>query len=102
MQTPPTGLRCIPRRNLHHLHSRPDRFVADHPLQLGKTPFVRAFRFARLTNPLEVFKDDSLVVRSRLSHDLFANAVIGVRDETSLSTRDTLERSFGALAAVGL
>jgi hypothetical protein len=33
---------------------------------------------------------------------LFADAVIGVRDKTPLATRDTLERSFGALATVGL
>jgi hypothetical protein len=71
-------------------------------LKLGKTPFVNAFRLAGLANPVEIFKDDPLIVRFRVSHDLFADAVIGVRDKTSLSTRDTLERSFGALAAVGL
>jgi hypothetical protein len=71
-------------------------------LQLGKTPFVDAFRLAGLTNPVEVFKDDPLIVRFRISHDLFADAVIGIRDKTPLTTRDTFERAFGALAAVGL
>src|SRR5215470_14888081 len=102
MQTSRTGLRRVPRRNSHNLHSRPGRLVADHPLKFGKTPFVNAFRLASFTNPIEVFKDDPLIVRLGVSHDLFADAVIGVRDETPLTTRDTLERPFGALAAVGL
>ena len=38
----------------------------------------------------------------RVGHDLFADAVIGVRDKTPLKARDTLERAFGALTAVGL
>jgi hypothetical protein len=71
-------------------------------LQLGKTPFVDAFRLAGLTNPAQVFQDDPLIVRFRISHDLFTDAVIGVRDKTPLTARDALERSFGALAAVGL
>src|SRR5262245_2317200 len=33
---------------------------------------------------------------------IIADAVIDVRDKTPLTTRDTLERSFGALTAVGL
>jgi len=102
MQTSRTGLRCVPRRNYRDLHARPGRLVADHPLKFGKTPFVNAFRLASFTNPIEVFKDDPLIVRLGVSHDLFADAVIGVRDETPLTTRDTLERPFGALAAVGL
>ena len=102
MQTSRTGLRRIPRRNFNHFHSRPGRLVADHLLKLGKTPFVNAFRFARLTNPVEVFQNDPLIIRLRVSHYLFADAVIGVRDKTSLSTRDTLERLLGALATVGL
>src|SRR5215467_6268988 len=102
MQTSRTGLRRVPWVNIYDLHAIPGRFVADHPLQLGKTPFVNAFRFACLTNPVEVFKDDPLIVRFRVSHDLLADAVIGIRDKTLLTTRDTLERSFGALATVGL
>src|SRR5262245_7880830 len=100
MQTSRTGLRCVPRRNYHDLHTCPGRLVADHLLKLGKTPFVNAFRLAGLTNPIEVFNDDPLIVRFRGSHNLFTDAVIGVRDETPLTTRDTLERAFGALAAV--
>src|SRR5215470_3940945 len=102
MQTSRTGLRRVPRVDIYDLHSRPGRLVADHPLQLRKAPGVNAFRFARLTNPVEVFEDDPLIVRVGVSHDLFADAVIGVRDKTPLTTRDTLERSFGALATVGL
>src|SRR5262249_35334197 len=102
MQTSRTGLRCVLGRDSDDLHSRPGRLVADHPLKFGKTPFVNAFRLAGLTNPIEVFKDDPLIVRLGISHDLFADAVIGVRDETTLTARDTLERAFGALAAVGL
>jgi len=102
MQTSRTGLRRVPRRNYHDLHTRLGRLVADHPLQLGKTPFVNAFRFARLTNIAEVFKDDPLIVRFSVGHDLLTDTVIGVRDKTPLTTRDTLERSFGALTAVGL
>ena len=102
MQTSRTGLRRVPRVDINDFHSRTGRLVADHPLKLGKTPFVNAFRLARLANPVEVFKDDPLIVRFRRSHDLFADAVIGVRDKTPLTTRDTLERAFGALAAVGL
>src|SRR5262249_5222711 len=71
-------------------------------LKFGETPFVNAFRLAGLTDPFEVFQDDPLIARLGVSHDLFADAVIGVRDETSLTTRDTLERSFGALTAVSL
>ena len=102
MQTSRTGLRRVTRRNSHDLHSRPSRLVADHPLKFGKTPFVNALRLARLTNPVEIFEDDPLIVRFRVSNDLFADAVIGVRDKTALTTRDALERSFGALTAVGL
>ena len=102
MQTSRTGLRCVPRRDCDDLHSRLGRLVADHLLKFGETPFVNAFRLARLTNPVEVFQDDPLIVRFRVSHDLFADAVIGARDKTPLTTRDTLERAFGALAAVGL
>src|SRR5262245_26439507 len=102
MQTSRTGLRRIPWRNKHDLHSCTGRLVADHLLKFGKTPGVNAFRFASLTNPVEVFEDDPLIVRYRVGHDLFADAVIGVRDKTPLATRDTLERSFGALATVGL
>src|SRR5215468_1928066 len=51
---------------------------------------------------IEVFNDDPLIVCLGVRDDLFADSVIGVRDETPLSTRDTLERLFGALAAVGL
>src|SRR5262245_34841845 len=102
MQTSRTGLRRVPRIDINDLYSLPGRLVADHPLQLGKTPFVNTFRFARLTNPVEVFHDDPLIVRLGVSHDLFADAVIGVRDKTPLATRDTLERPLGALTAVGL
>src|SRR5215813_9861618 len=102
MQTSRTGLRRVPRRDRDDLHSRPGCLVADHPLKLAKTPGVNAFRLARLTNPVEVFQDDPLIVRLGVSHDLFADAVIGVRDKMPLTTRDTLERAFGALTAVGL
>src|SRR6266511_4392775 len=101
MQTPRTGLRCVPGRDSDDLHSRPGRLVADHPLKFGKTPFVNAFRLAGLTNPVEVFEDDPLIVRLGVSHDLFADAVIGVRDKTPLTARDTFERAFGTLTAVG-
>src|SRR5262252_1109375 len=102
MQTSRTGLRRVTRVDIYDLHSLPGRLVADHPLKLGKTPLVNAFRLAGLTNPAQVFQNDLLIVRFRVSHDLFADAVIGVRDKTSLTTRDKPERSFGALAAVGL
>src|SRR5262249_39167955 len=102
MQTSRTGLRSVPWGDIYDFHSHSGRLVPDHPLQLSKAPFVNAFRLARFTNPFEVFKDDPLIVRFRISHDLFADAVIGVRDETPLSTRDTRKRPFGALAAVGL
>src|SRR5262245_47013739 len=102
MQTSRTGLRSVPGRDGADLHARPGRLVADHPLKFGETPFVNAFRLARLTNPVEVLQDDPLIVRLGVSHDLFADAVIGVRDKTPLTTRDTLEGAFGALTAVGL
>src|SRR5262252_9530383 len=102
MQTSRTGLRRVPRVYINDLNSLPGRLVADHPLQLRETPLMNAFRLAGLTNPIEVFEDDPLIVRFRVSHDSFADAVVGVRDKTPLTARDTLERSFGALAAVGL
>src|SRR5215468_9207094 len=102
MQTSRTALRRVPRRNSHHLHSCAGRLVANHLLKFSEAPFVNAFRLAGLTNPVEVFEDDPLIVRPGVSHDLFADAVIGVRDKTPLTTRDTLERPFSALAAVGL
>src|SRR5262249_22220293 len=91
MQTSRTGLRCVPRRDRDNLHSRLGRLVADHLLKFGKTPFVNAFRLAGLTDTVEVFQDDPLIIRPGVSHDLFADAVIGVRDKTPLTTRDTLE-----------
>src|SRR5215475_8421250 len=102
MQTSRTGLRRVPRRNSHHLHSYAGRLVANHLLEFSEAPFVNAFRLAGLTNPVEIFEDDPLIVRPGVSHELFADAVIGVRDKTPLTTRDTLERPFSALAAVGL
>src|SRR5215475_9788676 len=85
MQTPRTGLRRVPWVDIYDLHSHSRRLVADHPLQLGKTPGVNAFRLAGLSNPVEVFQDDPLIIRFRVSHDLFADAVIGVRDKTPLT-----------------
>src|SRR6516165_3470176 len=102
MQTSRTGLRRVPRVDIYDLHSLPGRLVADHLLKFGKTPFVNAFRLAGLTNPVEVFQDDPLIIRFRVSHDLFTDAVIGVRDEPPLTAGDTRKRPFGALAAVGL
>src|SRR5262245_21670215 len=102
MQTSRTALRRVPWRDGADLHPGPGRLVADHLLKFGKTPFVNAFRLAGLADPLEVFKDDPLIIRFRVGHDLFADAVIGVRDKTLLTSRDSLERSLGALAAVGL
>jgi len=102
MQTSRTGLRSIPRRYINDFYTPSGRLVADHPLQLRETPFVNAFRLAGLTNPAEIFQGYPLIVRFRVGHDLFADAVIGVRDKTPLTTRDALERSFGALTAVGL
>src|SRR5215813_8330149 len=90
MQTSRTGLRRVPWVDINDLHSLPGRLVADHPLQLRKAPGVNAFRFASLTNPAQVFKDDPLIIRFRVGHDLFADAVISVRDKTPLTTRDTL------------
>ena len=102
MQTSRTGLRRVSWVDIYDLHSRLGRLVADHLLKFGETPFMNAFRLARLTNPVEVFEDDPLIVRFRVSHDLFADAVIGVRDKTPLTARDTRKRPFGALTAVGL
>src|SRR5215467_4165130 len=102
MQTSRTGLRRIPWRNINDFHTRSGRLVPDHLLKFSETPFVNAFRLAGLSNPVEIFKDDPLIVRLRVSNDLFADAMIGVRDETPLTSRDTLERLFGALATVGL
>src|SRR5215475_494814 len=102
MQTSRTGLRRVPWVDIYDLHTHHGRLVADHLLKFGKTPFVYAFRLAGLTNPVQVFQDDPLIIRFSIGHDLFADAVIGVRDKTPLMTRDTLERSLGALAAVGL
>src|SRR5215472_5007397 len=90
MQTSRTGLRRVPRVDINDLHSLPGRLVADHPLKPGKTPLVNAFRLPGLTNPAQVFQNDPLIVRFRVGHDLFADAVVGVRDKTSLTTRDTL------------
>src|SRR5215475_8491999 len=92
---------CIEAK-LPRPHTRPGRLVADHPLKFGKTPFVNAFRLTRFANPVEVFQDNPSIVRLGVGDDLFTDAVIGVRDETPLTTRDTLERPFGALTAVGL
>src|SRR5215471_1728153 len=102
MQTSRTGLRRVTRVDIYDLHSLPGRLVADHPLKLGKTPLVNAFRLPGLTNPAQVFQNDPLIIRFRVGHDLFANAVIGVRDKTPLTARDTRKRPFGALTAVGL
>ena len=90
MQTSRTGLRRVPWVDIYDLHSRLGRLVADHLLKFGETPLMNAFRLAGLTNPVEVFQDDPLIIRFRVSHDLFADAVIGVRDKTPLTTRDTL------------
>src|SRR5215467_7020586 len=90
MQTSRTGLRRVPRVDIYDLHSLPGRLVADHLLKFGKAPGLNAFRLAGLTNPAQVFKNDPLIVRFRVSHDLFADAMIGARDKTPLTTRDTL------------
>src|SRR5262249_25997567 len=71
-------------------------------LEVRQNSIRERIRLTRFANPVEVFQDDPLIVCLGVRDDLFADAVIGVRDETPLSTRDTLERLFGALAAVGL
>src|SRR6516162_3471924 len=90
MQTSRTGLRRVAWVDIYDLHSRLGRLVADHLLKFGETPFVNAFRLAGLTNPVEVFQDDPLIIRLGVSHDLFTDAEIGVRDEPPLTARDTL------------
>src|SRR5262249_42850008 len=90
MHTSRTGLRRVPWVDINDLPSRLGRLVADHLLKFGETPLMNAFRLAGLTNPVEVFEDDPLIIRFRVSHDLFADAVIGVRDKTPLTARDTL------------
>jgi hypothetical protein len=80
MQTSRTGLRSIPRRNIHDFYTRSGRLVPDHLLKFSETPFVNAFRLAGLTNPVEIFKDDPLIVRPGVSNDLFADAMCGLWD----------------------
>ncbi len=102
MQTTRTGPGCVPWVNIYDFDAGARSLVINHPLQLGETPFVDASRLAVLPNPAQVFQDNALIAPPRISHDLFANTVIGVRDETPLTARDSRERPFGALAAVGL
>ncbi len=102
MQTTRTGPGCVPWVNIYDLDAGARGLVANHPLKLRETPFVDASRLAVLPNPPQVFKDNALIAPPRVSHDLFANTVIGVRNESPLTARDSRKRPFGALAAVGL
>src|SRR6516165_7681296 len=98
MQTSRTALRRVTRVDIYDLHSLPGRLVADHPLKLGKTPLVNAFRLPGLTNPAQVFKNDPLIVRFRVSHDLFADAAAGVSVLSLLSVKSDI--ADGALKTV--
>lgn len=102
MQTARAGLGSVSRLDKYDLNPSLLSLVDNHRLQLGKTPFVDEFRFPGFPNPPQVFKDDPLLAGFRISNDLLAETVIGVRHKTSFSTRDTRERAFGASAAVGL
>ena len=102
MQAARTSQRSVARFNEDDCYATARGLVGDHLLQLGEAPIVDAVGFPILPNPVEVFEDDPLVVRFRVSNDLLADAMVGVRDKTSLPARDTPERAFGALAAVGL
>src|SRR5262249_40216273 len=95
MQTARASLRGIAGLDEDHLPPRLGGLVGDHLLQLGEAPIVDAVGFPILPNPVEVFEDDPLVVRFRIGDDLFANAMVGVRDKTSFPARDTPERAFG-------
>ena len=102
MQAARTSQRSVARFNEDVLHAGAGGFVSDHPLKFSETPIVDALRFAALPNPVEVFENNPLIVGFRVSHNLLADAMIGIRNETSLPARDTPERAFGALTAVGL
>jgi DNA-binding transcriptional LysR family regulator len=67
-------------------------------LKPGKTPLVNAFRLPGLTNPAQVFKNDPLIVRFRVSHDLFADAAAGVSVLSLLSVKSDI--ADGALKTV--
>jgi hypothetical protein len=73
------------------------RLVADHPLKFCEAPIAHNFRFSALSNPGEVFENDPLIGGFRLSGDLLADAMVGIRDESPLSTRDTLQSARFAL-----
>src|SRR5215813_13398092 len=102
MQATGTSLRSVARLDIAPFHAGSRSLVRAHLLKLGEAPIMDTFRLPVLPNPVEVFEDDPLIARPGVSHDLFADAVIGVRDKTPLSARDTPERAFGALTAVGL
>lgn len=102
MQTAGTGLGCVARFDKNDLNAGLCGFVGDHTLQLGEAPTMDAPGFPCLPNPLEVFKDNALIAGFRAGDDLLADAMVGIRDKTPFSTRDTPQSALGALAAVGL
>src|SRR5262245_20787181 len=102
MRTAGTSLRGIARLDKDDFYATARGLVGDHLPRLGETPIVDAFCLPILPNPVEVFENDPLMVGLRVGDNLFADATVGVRDETSFSARDTLKRPFGALTAVGL
>src|SRR5262245_7566560 len=102
MQTARTGLRSVARRDCDDFQAGLGGLVGNHLLQLGEAPIVDTFRLSVLSNAVEVFEDDSLIVDFRVGDNLFADAMVGVGYEPPLSARDTFERALGALTAVGL
>src|SRR5262245_17908620 len=102
MQATGTSLRSVARLDIAPFHAGSRSLVRAHLLKLGEAPIRDVFRLPVLPNPVEVFQDDPSVVRPGLGHDLFADAVVGIRDESPFTARDTLERAFSALTAVSL
>ena len=87
---------------MNNFDSFPSGFVFHEELQLSKAPIMNTLGLAVISDMGQILHHNPLVIVLGISNDLFANAVVGVGDKSSLSARDLSKLSLTALCAIGL
>lgn len=105
MQTARATFGSISRIDRGDFNACGSRLVLRESAKLRERPAVQVSGHKPLrssSDTRQIFQDDSLIVRSGMSNDALADAVIRICHEPKFTARETLESSFSSLAPVGL